>query len=126
MIHAQRRGADSPPYTARFSERSFKSLPHALEHFATDVRPRANHYGVYQWRVILKRDVARHKHLAAADQPHLRDGMMGTRKGRVVTKAVRAPARPATRGRRVVSRASAPGFPAMLLPAVGRALLAER
>ena len=32
---------------------------------------------------------------------------MGARHGRVVTNAVRSPARPATRGKRVVSRASA-------------------
>jgi hypothetical protein len=41
------------------------------------------------------------------DQPHSGDGAMGVRHGRVVTTAARAPVRPATRWRRVVSRASA-------------------
>jgi hypothetical protein len=47
------------------------------------------------------------RHLPAADQSHIRDGVMEVRHGRVVTNAVRSPVRPATRWRRVVSRASA-------------------
>jgi hypothetical protein len=76
--------------------------------------------------VVCQRHVARPRHLSAADQPHIREGVMGARKGRVVTNAVRSPVRPAMRWRQVGLMASAPDFPAMLIPAVGRALLAER
>jgi hypothetical protein len=47
----------------------------------------------------------RPRHLAA-DQADVRDGVVGARKGRVVTTAVRLPVRLATRWMRVVSRAS--------------------
>jgi hypothetical protein len=42
----------------------------------------------------------------STDQPRIRDGVMGARHGRIVTHAVRSPARPATRWMRVVSLAS--------------------
>jgi hypothetical protein len=51
--------------------------------------------------------LAGHRHLAAADQAGVRDGVMGARHGRVVTHARRSPVRPATWCMRVVSRASA-------------------
>jgi hypothetical protein len=57
--------------------------------------------------VVGQRHVARHRHGAPADQPDIRDGVMGARHGRVVTKAVRSPVRPATRWMRVVSMALA-------------------
>jgi hypothetical protein len=48
------------------------------------------------------------RHVAAADQPRIRDGVMrGTRHGRVVTNAVRSPVRPATRWMWVISIGSA-------------------
>jgi hypothetical protein len=47
--------------------------------------------------VVRQRHFAGHRHLAPADQPRIRDGVVGARKGRVVTKAVRPPVRPATR-----------------------------
>ena len=50
--------------------------------------------------------------LAAADQPHIRDGVVRARHGRVMTKAVRAPVRLATPWMRVVSRASGGASPA--------------
>jgi hypothetical protein len=56
--------------------------------------------------VVGQRHLARQRHVASADQPHLGDGVMGARHGRVVTKAVRSPVRPATLWMRVVSRAS--------------------
>jgi hypothetical protein len=56
--------------------------------------------------MVRQRDFARPWHLAAPDQPHIGDGVVGARNGRVVTKAVRSPVRPATRWMRVVSRAS--------------------
>jgi hypothetical protein len=57
--------------------------------------------------MVGKRHVAQHRHVAAADQPCIQDGMMGVRHGWVVTNAVRAPVRPATRWTLVVSMASA-------------------
>jgi len=56
---------------------------------------------------VRRRHLPRPRHLTAADEPHIRDGLVGARKGRVVTRAVRAPVRPATRWMRVVSRSSA-------------------
>jgi hypothetical protein len=53
--------------------------------------------------VVCQRHFPRQRHVAAADQPDIRDGEVVARKGRVVTKAVRAPVRPATLWRRVVS-----------------------
>jgi hypothetical protein len=47
--------------------------------------------------MVRQRDLARHRHLSATDQPGVRDGVVGARNGRVVTKAVRSPVRPATR-----------------------------
>jgi hypothetical protein len=52
-------------------------------------------------------DLARPRHLTPTDQAHSGDGVSGARNGRVATTAVRPPVRPATRGMRVVSRASA-------------------
>jgi hypothetical protein len=57
--------------------------------------------------MVRPRHLAWQRYLAAADQPRIRDGVMGARHGRVVTTVVRAPVRPATRCIRVVSRASA-------------------
>jgi hypothetical protein len=48
-------------------------------------------------RAVAARPLARHRHVAATDQPHVRDGVMGGANGRVVTNVVRAPVRPATR-----------------------------
>ena len=56
--------------------------------------------------VVGQRHFARPRQ-AAADQPDIEDGVMGARNGRVVTKAVRSPVRPATLWMRVVSMASA-------------------
>jgi hypothetical protein len=57
--------------------------------------------------VVRPRHVPGHWHLAAAEQPDIRDSVMGARKGRVVTRAVRSPVRTrtATRWMRVVSMA---------------------
>ncbi len=60
--------------------------------------------------MVGQRHLARHRHLAAADQPHSRDRLVGARHGRVVTNAVRPPVRPATLWMRVVSRTSARGI----------------
>jgi hypothetical protein len=57
--------------------------------------------------VVGQRHVALPRHLAAADQLDIRDGVMGGANGRVVTNAVRSPVRPATLWMRVVSMASA-------------------
>jgi hypothetical protein len=55
--------------------------------------------------VVGQRHFARHRDVAAANQSRLREGLVGH--GQVVTNAVRSSVRPATRGRRVVSRALA-------------------
>jgi hypothetical protein len=47
--------------------------------------------------VVGQRSLARQRHLAAADQVHIRDSVMGARHGRIVTTGVQAPVRPATR-----------------------------
>jgi hypothetical protein len=60
--------------------------------------------------VVRQRHFPRPRHLAAADQADVREGVVGARQGRVVTTAVRSPVRPATWGRRVVSRASGRGI----------------
>jgi hypothetical protein len=60
-----------------------------------------------EYAVVGQRHVARHRHVAAPDQPDIRDGVMGGRNRRVVTTAVQSPVRPATRWMRVVSVASA-------------------
>jgi hypothetical protein len=57
--------------------------------------------------VMGPRHLARHRHVAPTDPPHVRNGVMGARKGRVVTNVVRSSVRPATRWIRVVSMASA-------------------
>jgi hypothetical protein len=57
--------------------------------------------------VVGQRPLTRRGYLTAADQPHIGHGLVGGATGRVVTAAVRRPVRPATRGRRVVSRAPA-------------------
>jgi hypothetical protein len=49
----------------------------------------------------------RPRHAAPADQPYVRDGVVGARNGRVVTNAARSPVRLATRWMRVVSMAPA-------------------
>jgi hypothetical protein len=57
--------------------------------------------------MVGERHLPRHRHVAPADHPRIRNGVVGARHGRVVTMAVRAPVRPTTRWMRVVSRASA-------------------
>jgi hypothetical protein len=57
--------------------------------------------------VVGPRHVAWPRHLAAAGPPDVRNGVVGGRNGRVVTKAVRSPVRPATRWMRLASMASA-------------------
>jgi hypothetical protein len=57
--------------------------------------------------VVGQRHFTRHRHVAPADQPRVRDGVGGARHGRVVTDAVRSPVRPTTRWIGVVSIASA-------------------
>jgi hypothetical protein len=57
--------------------------------------------------VVGRRHLARPRHMAPADQPGVRDGMVRHAVRAAVTKAVRSTARPATRRMRVVSTASA-------------------
>jgi hypothetical protein len=57
--------------------------------------------------MVCQRHLSRHRHLVPTDQHRMRDGLEGARHGRAVTKAVRAPVKPATRWMRVVSMASA-------------------
>jgi hypothetical protein len=56
---------------------------------------------------VRPRHLARPRPLAATDQPHLGDGVMRSAERGVLTTAVRAPVRPATRCMRVVSSALA-------------------
>ena len=80
-----------------------------LERLAQDfqhVAPALREFIQNEHPVVRQRHLAGQRHLAATDQPHIGDGVVGARNGRVVTKAVRSPVRPATRWMRVVSRAS--------------------
>jgi hypothetical protein len=78
-------------------------LPQYFEHMA----PELGEFIEAEDAVVGPRPRARHRHLAAADQPHVGHGVVGARHGRVVTTAVRRPVSLATRWMRVVSRASA-------------------
>jgi hypothetical protein len=82
-----------------------------LEWLAQDLKDMAAELGPFiqeEHAMVGQRHVTRHRHVAPADQPRIRDGVVrGARHGRVVTNAVRSPVRPATRWIRVVSMASA-------------------
>jgi hypothetical protein len=81
-----------------------------LERLAQDLEDMAAELGPCiqeEHAVVGQRHLARHRHVAPTDQPHIRARVVGGRNGRVVTNAVRAPVRPATRWMRVVSMASA-------------------
>jgi hypothetical protein len=57
--------------------------------------------------VVRPRHVARDRPAASADQPHVRDGVVGARKGRVVMRPGRLMKRPTTWRMGVSPRASA-------------------
>jgi hypothetical protein len=77
-------------------------LPQDLQDMAAEHRQ----FIQKQHAMMRQRHFPGRRYVAAADQPHIRDGVMGARPERVVTKAVRALVRPATRWMQVVSRAS--------------------
>jgi hypothetical protein len=83
-------------------ETLLERLAQHCEPVAAARRPRIHE----EHTVARQRHLTRHRHLAAADQPHIRDGVVGGATRARGTHAVRAPVRPATRGRRMVSRAS--------------------
>jgi hypothetical protein len=56
--------------------------------------------------MVRQRHLTRPRHLPSTDQPHIHNCVVGARHGRIMTTAVRAPVRPATRWIQVVSRAS--------------------
>jgi hypothetical protein len=81
-----------------------------LERLAQDLQDMAAELGQFiqeEHAIVGQRHFARHRHVAPADQPRIREGVVGRAKGRVVTHAVWSPVRPATRWIRVVSIASA-------------------
>ena len=73
-------------------ETLLERLPQALQDMTAALGP----FIQEAHAVMGRRHVARHRHLTAADQPRIREGVVGARHGRVVTKAVRSPVRPAT------------------------------
>jgi hypothetical protein len=78
-----------------------------LERLAQDLEDLAAELGQFiqeEHPVVGPRHLARQRHLAPADQPCVRDGAVDARNGRVVTKVVRSPVRPATLWMRVVSQ----------------------
>jgi hypothetical protein len=95
----------------RHRHRSASDRYHAVIEGATqdlqDVASELRQFIQKEKAIVGQRDLARHRHLALTDQPHIRDGVVGARHGSVVMKAGRSPVRPATRWRRVVSRTSA-------------------
>jgi hypothetical protein len=78
-------------------------LAQDLQHMAPELRQ----FIQKEHAVVRRRRFAWHRHVVAADQPRIRDGMVGraTRAGRDQRRTV--PVRPATRGKRVVAMASA-------------------
>jgi hypothetical protein len=68
-------------------------LAQDLEHMTVELRQ----FIQEEDAVVRQRHVPRPRHVAPADQPDIRDGVLGARHGRVVTNAVRSPVRPATR-----------------------------
>jgi hypothetical protein len=56
---------------------------------------------------VRPRPLARHRHLTPTDQPHVGNGLVEGRNGRVAATAMRRPVSPATRWIREVSMASA-------------------
>jgi hypothetical protein len=75
-----------------------------FQHMASELRPCTQRAHAR----VRPRRLARHRDLAAPDQPHIRGGLVGgARRGRMKTKAVRPPVRPATECMWVVSSASA-------------------
>jgi hypothetical protein len=78
-------------------------LPQDLEDMASALGP----FIQEEHPMVRPRHVARHRHLPPPISPASEIVWWGARHGRVVTRAVRAPVRPATRWMRVVSKASA-------------------
>jgi hypothetical protein len=80
-----------------------------LERLAQDLEDMARARGQLiqaQEAVVRQRDLPRQEPLAAADHAYLGDGVVGVRKGRVVTTAVRPSMSPATPWTRVMPSAS--------------------
>jgi hypothetical protein len=93
----------STPVTLYLYDTLLERLAQDLEHVAAELGP----FIEEAHAVVREAPLTRPWHVAAADQPHVRDSVVGVRHGRAVTSAVRSPVRPATRWRRVVSSASA-------------------
>ena len=68
-------------------ETLLKRLTQHVQDVAAELRP----FIQIENAVVRQCHGARHRHVAATDQAHLGDGVMGVRHGRVVTTAVRAP-----------------------------------
>jgi hypothetical protein len=71
-----------------------------LKRLAQDLKDMAAELGQFiqeEHAIVGQRHFSWHRHVASADQPRLRDGVVGTRHGRVVTHAVRSPVRSETR-----------------------------
>jgi hypothetical protein len=84
-------------------ETILQRLPQDLQHMAAEL----GEFIEEEHAMVGQGHLARQGYVAAPDQPRVGNRMMGARHGRVVTKAVRSPVRPATLWMRVVSRASA-------------------
>jgi hypothetical protein len=80
------------PVSLCICETLLERLPQDLEDLAAQLGPciQESH------AVVGQRHLARHRPVAAADQPHIGEGMLGGAEGRVVINAVRSPVRPAT------------------------------
>ena len=81
-----------------------------LQRLPQDLQDMAAELGEFiqeEHAMVGQRHLAGHRHVAATDQPRIRDGVMGRANGRVVTNAMRSPVRPATQWTLVASMASA-------------------
>jgi len=83
------------------------TLHQRLSQDLEDMAPELRQLMQEQDAMVRQGQLPRQGPLAAADHAHIGDGVVGARKGRVVTTAMRPRVRPATRSIRVVSRASA-------------------
>jgi hypothetical protein len=71
----------------------YDALLERLAEHLEDMTPELAEFVQEEHAMVYQRHLARHRDLTAADPPHIGDGVMGARNGRVVTNTVRWPVR---------------------------------
>ena len=108
----------------------YDTIIELLLHHLEDMAAELGQFIQEEHAMVGQRHFTRHRHVAPADQPRIRDGMVRRATVRVVTNAVRLPLSPPTLSIRVVSMASArviagrmvvksPAVPASTCPPLG-------